>query len=378
MLTWRFGVLTEYENKDWFMAKSGDPQDSMAAFCQLYDYTIAALQDNIGRDVTVGAHSMTVADGLWDERDFIKHCANGVNDKTGETGTRLCFLDTSFYDSKPGEFGGRSLPESINILREAAEGAGLFGLSYGVDEGRILSGTKGSVAGDLNLRICGFTYQAGYDARLIKQMADNGIDYFSSWGMTTNGHWGGLPTVSYHVARRFYDMAGSARLPVAKRGGFLKDAEVEALAGYDEAGGALRIMAYNFKNKLDYKVPSSMTFRVSVPQFDGKEVTVTKYVVDDDANFFDEWQEDRITHGITDDCFVWSPDDPAIDTPTTLNAPWARDLYFGQLREKYRECAKLTPEVSRATVEGGKLTLEATAAPNAVVFFTIAPAETAE
>jgi hypothetical protein len=373
VLTWRFGVLTEYENKDWFMAKSGTPADSKVAFCKLYDYTVAALQDTIGENVFVGAHSMSVAEGLWDERDFIEHCAKGANYKTGLTGTRICFLNASFYDRKPGEAGDLTLPDTIKILRNKAECAGLTDLIYGVDEGRILSGTRGAIAGDLNLRISGFTYQAGYDARLLKQMVDHDIDYFSSWGYTTNGHWGGLPTVSFHVADRFYEMAGSERATVKKCFLNLPQAEVDAVAGWDSQTNTIHIMAYNFKNKLDYKYSADMAFNITAPQFDGRTVRVTKYTVDDNANFFDDWQQDRKLYNITDDCFSWSPDDPAVDTATTLTAQWARDIYFNELRPKYETASMLVPVTETITVTNSLITLRATAAPNTVVFFKIEP-----
>ena len=374
VLTWRFGVLTEYENKDWFMAKSGTPADSAVAFCKLYDYTVVALQDKIGQTVFVGAHSMSVAEGLWDERDFIEHCANGTNYKTGAQGTRINFLNASFYDSKPGEYNDITLPDTINLLREKAEGVGLNQLIYAVDEGRILSGTPGAVAADLNLRICGFTYQAGYDARLIKQMLDNDIDYFSSWGTTTNGHWGGLPTVSFHVANRFYEMVDAKRVPVKSKVINLPCAEVETVAGWNEQTQSLHLMAYNFKNKMDYKYTAELKFNIAIPQLEGKRVKVTRYMIDDTANFFDDWQRDRKIYNITDDCFTWSPDDPAVDTNTTLSAEWARDLYFSELRPKYEELSALKPSSETMTIVNASLKLSMNAAPNAVVFITIEPA----
>lgn len=374
VLTWRFGVLTEYENKDWFMAKSGTPEDSVIAFCKLYDYTVAALQDNIGREVFVGAHSMTVAEGLWDERRFIEHCAGGVNYKTGAAGTAINFLNASFYDSKPGKYGDMSLPDTIRLLRNKAQAVGLHHLIYGIDEGRILSGTPGAIAADLNLRICGFTYQAGYDARLIKQMLDNDIDYCSSWGTTTNGHWGGLPTVSFHVANRFHEMVGSKRVAVKSKVLNLPFAEVETVAGWNEQEQTLHIMAYNFKNKTSYKYAADLKFSIVLPQLEGRSVKVTRYVIDDNANFFDDWQRDRKTYNITDDCFSWSPDDPAVDTWSTLSAGWARDLYFETLRPQYRELSKLKPSSEIAQVVGSSLELNAKAAPNAVVFITVEPA----
>ena len=67
MKNWSWGVGVEYENKDWFEAADGKPESTKAAYCKLYDYTVAALTDALGAEnLTVGAHSMTVSEGLWD------------------------------------------------------------------------------------------------------------------------------------------------------------------------------------------------------------------------------------------------------------------------------------------------------------------------
>ncbi len=375
VLTWRFGVMTEYENASWFMAKSGDPDESAAEYCKLYDYTVAALTDVIG-DVFVGAHSMTVTEGLWDEEIFIKHCAQGTNYKTGKKGSRLCYLSASFYDSTPGKYtGGKTLAETINYLRSTAEKYGLNNLIYGIDEGRILCGnSSGTIGDELFTRTCGFTYQAGYDARIYKTMFENNINYFSSWSYLSNGLIDGYPTVSYHVASNAAKFNG-AKLAQTKKTSFglVPKAEVEAVSAFNDSTDTLHIMAYNFKNKVDYTAPADIEMTVKVPQFDGKKVKITAYVIDDDCNYFDEWQEDRVKYGIGDDCFAWSPDDPNLDNPTTLNNPKARAIYQSELRNKYVECSKLTPTEQTVTVENGEIALDITLDPNAVVFYEITP-----
>lgn len=372
VLKWRFGVLTEYENSDWFLAESGDPEDTYVAYCKLYDYTVAALQDTIGKNVFVGAHSMSVTEGLWDERDFIKHCAVGVNYKTQEKGTKLDFLSVSFYDKKPGEYTVRTLPETIDIVRNAAESYGLYNIVYGVDEGRILCGNSyGSQDNQLYNRTVGYTYQAAYDARLIKQMVDNNINYFSSWGYLSGTAVSGYPTISYHVAQRYYAMSGSRSAYVSKKSGLIRNGEIECLSGYDEENDTFNIMAYNFKNQVNYKQSAYLNFKVNVPQLDGKEVSVACYVIDDKCNYFDEWIKDRETYGITNDCFTWSPDDPCIDSQATLSSQWAIALYKTKLRDKYIECSKLFPDIYKAKVENGKINLKITISPNAVVYYQI-------
>ena len=373
VLTWRFGVMTEFENSDWFMAPDGDPQKTAEAYCKLYDYTIAALQQEIGEDVFVGAHAMAVTEGLWDEKIFIEHCASGTNYKTGEKGTRICFLSASFYDNLPGEYTkGYTLPETIAHLQQLAKDAGLEDLIFGVDEGRVLWGlNSGADDNQLLTRMVGDTYQAAYDARLNKQLIDQGGDYFSSWGYLSGGLYDGYPTVSYHVASRLYTFAGSKRVSVnPENKGVIYGAEVDALSAFD--GETLRIMAYNFKNDIEYNKTADLSFSVDASVFNSDKVNVTVYTVDDDSNYFDEWREDRVTYGIGDDCFGWSPDDPQIESTVTLKDPAARELYFSELAEKYEQCAQLTPVMYTADVIDGNVVLDTSLAANGVVFFEIA------
>ena len=379
VLTWRFGVMTEYENADWFVGSDSEDKEILAkesaeAYCKLYDYTAQALVDVLGEDVFVGAHSMSVTEGIWDEAIFIEHCAKGKNYKTGKTGSPIKYLSASFYDATPGEYtDGYTLPETINYIRSVAEKNGLTDLIYGIDEGRILCGVNSGADNDeLLTRTCGYTYQASYDARLIAQMFNNDINYFSAWSYLSNGLLEGNPTISYHVAKNAAKMAGAKLARTEKtEEGVILGGEIDSVSAFNEETNTLHIMAYNFKNDLDYEHDVNLTFNINAPQFDGKKVKITTYTIDDDCNYFDEWVEDRKTYNIGDDCFGWSPDDPQIDNPTTLKNQEARDIYFNKLYSKYTECSKLVPTEEAITVEDGKITLNTTLDPHAVVFYEI-------
>ena len=134
-------------------------------------------------------------------------------------------------------------------------------------------------------------------------------------------------------------------------------------------------MAYNFKNEVEYDKTADLKFNINLPQFNGKKVKVKTYVIDDNCNYFDEWIEDRKTYGIGDDCFGWSPEDPQIESYTTLKNEDARNIYFTKLRSKYADCSRLVPEEKTYTVENSALTLETNLAPNGVVFYEITPCE---
>ena len=377
VLKWRFGVMTEYENADWFLTQDDDPEASCEAYCKLYDYSVAALQDVIGENVFVGAHSMTVTEGLWDEAEFIKHCGEGTNYKTGKKGTRVCYLATSFYDYAPGEYTeGKTLPECVEYLRETAESVGLKNLIYGVDEGRLLVGNNSGKNNDeLLTRTCGYTYQAAYDARLISQMFNNDIAYFSAWSYLSGGFFSGNPTVSYHVAQNASKFAGAKLVTTEKtKSGAILGSDVDAVSAFNEKTNTLHVMSYNFKNTIDYKTSTEMTFEINAPQFSGKNVKVKAYVINDDCNYFDEWIEDRKTYNITDDCFDWSPDDPQIDSTITLSDEKAREIYFNELYTKYTECSKLVPTETQTVATDGKITLDIKLEPHSVVFYEITPA----
>lgn len=362
--SWSFGVLTEYENADWF--STGDAEQTFEAYCKLYDYTAAAIESVLGEGIDIGAHSMSVSEGLWDERRFIEHCARGRNYCTGETGSPITFLSVSFYDNtvQYSRTTLRSLPDTVNIVRRAAEDCGLTGLRYGVDEGRILAGAKGLLATDLTDRVVGYTYQAAYDARLLRQMVENDIDWFSAWGYTSGGLCAGIPTVSLHVARGFYGLVGARQLPAERSGRTKARTETEALAALAD-DGSVKIMAYNYGTAYSYSEARNFIFSLALPS--GK-YRITCRTVDDEANFFDEWKADCLAAGIPDTDFSWSPD--GAQEGNMLGA--AREL-FRLNYERYMAASELEERVFTAISEDGRLVFELPAPPYAVLFAEIAP-----
>ena len=372
--TWRFGVMTEYENADWFYDGDRDPDASAVSYCKLYDYTVQALLDVLGDNIFVGAHAMAVTEGLWDEERFIRHVAVEKNYANGQTGTHIDYLSASFYDAAPGQFtSGKTLEKTVGDLRDTAEKYGLAGLQYGVDEGRILTASAGADKNELLSRTVGYTWQAAYDARMWTTAIRSGIDWFSSWGYKSNGLYG-YPTVSYHVANCVRRMAGSRSAETATTTRPLQKLfgiEADGTAAFDETAQTLRVLLYNFRNKLSYDKRADFTVRMHTPQFTGQTVTVTSYRIDDDCNFFDEWVRDRKQYGITDDMFSWSPDDPTLDGGN-LTDPQAQKLYRETLRDKYVECARLSPTTETYTVDAdGNWSMRETLAPSTVLFLEI-------
>jgi len=333
--------------------------------------TARAFAAVVSPEVTIGAHAMAVTEGLWDERKFLGFVA--------EHRLPFKFLTASFYDTSAGTFtSGKTLPQTIAHLRQAAEAVGLTNLTYGVDEGRLLYGRPG-VHGqrDLNLRIVGDTYQAAYDARIVRQVFESGAEYFASWGSFSGPNtWGeGLPSVSFHVARETAAFKGMRRLPVTASGAVAAGVEAESHAALAPDGSSLRVMAYAFTNHVAAAGTCRLKFSVRLPEaWKGRNLTVVRKQVDDDANWFDEWRKDRARLGIGDDAFVWSGDDPAVLTGMGLTREADRQRFLTELMPRYRECARLRPVTTHATFsKDGVLTFERTLPYNAALFVTVAP-----
>ncbi len=125
-------------------------------------------------------------------------------------------------------------------------------------------------------------------------------------------------------------------------------------------------MAYNYRNKTDYKTGASLSFDITAPQLSDGEAKIKIYTIDDSCSWFDEWRNDRVKLGITDDRFSWSPDDGC-----PLWSDEDARAVFLSLEDKYSDCCRLEPEVTSATVSGGRLTVKTKLGPNAAAFIEI-------
>ena len=373
---WRFGVLVEFENADWFHDKEKTPEGSKSAYFKLYDHSVAALEAELGDDVWVGAHAMACTEGLWDERDLLDHCVEDVNSKTGEKGTTIKYFAVSFYDDAPDRPHPMSLAETIARIRERAEAVGLRDLRYGVDEGRILGASKGRYATDLTFRIVGQTYQAAYDARLFKIMVDSNIDYFSMWSYSSSSAWSGYPLLAYRVAQNVAKFKDSKRLEVVADQMLAEGVDCNGVAGFDEESETLYATAYNFKYDLNYDGAADVECVFNAPFWKGRNVEIIETIIDDSNNFFCDWLVDKERLQIPDDAFSWSPDSGCLDVG--FIDPEVANKYRTELRVKYVEKARRAPDRNRRVVkvgDDGSIVSSVTLARHAVVFYEIKPVD---
>jgi len=375
MRSWSWGVGVEYENKDWFEAEDGRPESTKAAYCKLYDYTVAALTDALGTgNLTVGAHSMTVSEGLWDERDFIEHCAKGINAKTGETGTQLDFLAISYYTKVPG-FDSEKFLKAIRTVREKADQVGLARVKIGIDEGRVLDGWDNRV---LYPRETEHPIQAASDARLFQLMVEHDVDYFSMWRLTTRGVFGGIPAVSTHLRSLAFRMVGSRTLAETASGEPADPKDiVGVLSGFDAGHHVLRILAYNLN--LDQRAQSRESAALCVDRVKPRgrtDVTVRTWRLDaDHGNWWKPWQADIAARHMGKDAFKYSVWTFALPSELSKSA----DAAFWKSREAdYGKAGEMRPsEEQRAVNPDGTLTLPTDLPPEGVVLYEIFPVEAA-
>ena len=65
------------------------------------------------------------------------------------------------------------------------------------------------------------------------------------------------------------------------------------------------------------------------------------------------------------------PDDPTLESKTTLSDSKAIEIYNSELRARYEECAVLTPVTETVVVENGRINLNETIEAGNVLFYEI-------
>ncbi|MEO9146967.1 MAG: hypothetical protein ABI237_15570, partial [Ginsengibacter sp.] len=316
--------------------------------------------------------SMTVTAGLWDELDFIDHVSKGVNFKTGTIGTQINFLSASYYDLSPGVAIAHSLTLSNTIgkLRDRAMADGLKDLKYGIDEGRIWGGPPDDNRA-LVSRIVAHSFQGASDARMFKMMTDMNADWFSTWGFTTEGVWGGVPSVGYHIASLGYKMAGDNRVSLTV-GGKAKDStdEVNGIGSINPDSNVIHLMVYNYNknmNSITGETPAIVINNIS--KIPGATVSIKQWTIDDThGNFWPTWRADQQARGLSNKSFTWSK--YSLDVPGNLVNKSDRDYWYSR-ESIYKSLATMHPVIFTRKIIDNKLILTPALSHHGVVFYEI-------
>ncbi|MFD3308627.1 hypothetical protein [Streptomyces sp. NPDC058656] len=376
---WQWGVLTEYDNGDWFKAADGTSQSTKTAYFKLYDYTAKALTDAIGKGkVNIGAHSMfgmATPESVFDPHLFVDHVAKGRNYATGGIGAPIKFLSMSYYDSTPGV--APPLPftfeNDLTEIRDRAIANGLTGLKYGIDEGRTIGTTDGRA---LVTRSVGWSFQSAQDASRFATMVDNGMTWFARWEPNTEGYHGSgaeVNPVETNLVKLTAKLKGSRVLATTTAGTPAgTENEVGAVAGYDDKSDTLNVLVYNHSDDTAATTSEPVTLDVAnVVAARNRPVTARQWRIDDQhANFWPTWEADMDARGMTSDSFSpgWSRD--SLLTPQMLVNDADRDYWYSRV-PVYQKLAALKAEPLSARISRSKLVISANLPPQGVALYQI-------
>ncbi|MBQ3639497.1 MAG: hypothetical protein II955_03160 [Clostridia bacterium] len=356
--SWSWGVFTEFENKEWFKA-SPEPAEAGRLFCEIYDYTVAAITDSLGDGVTVGAHAMMMREILklivFEPEQFIRHCAQDRNAKNGRP-VKLDYMSFSFYDGRPYLMCSMTFAQVANLIRKTARKYGLNDLRIACDEGRINSGMDNK---ELSPRTVGFRYQAAMDADLLWQMVNFDVDYFAAWSYRSGGLMDGLKSLGSHMAENYHRMVGMEQIETDPA----DEASVLGIAPLDfrahsiaatDGKGKTAVMVYNYQpQNIFFEEPTKVRIELPTKKPDGESTAECRFV-DDRANFFPHWCRDRDARGL-ETKGRWSEDSPEIMTEGFDPAP-------------YEQYSHLIPQNLKTEVRNGVEVLEFTMIGNSAVF----------
>lgn len=199
---WHFRVGTEPNNPQHWA-------DTKEKFFEHYDYTVAAVESVIANPIVGPGNFLMVRDAQSAENkskngwtfEILRHCAEGKNFATGQTGTRIAFYCQSCYGIT-----GQRFPFEENMRQYQAELAkypSLKGLPHEIHEyGEIKSITGRGPA------VSSVEWFGGFYA----QTADIAYQY----GTRRIFNWGGLGGPSGKVVDCLVKMEGGERVAVTK------------------------------------------------------------------------------------------------------------------------------------------------------------------
>ncbi|MDO7882713.1 GH39 family glycosyl hydrolase [Salinibacterium soli] len=293
--SWRWGVLTEYDNRDQFEHPDGTAASTKVAYFKLYDWSAKALEDELGAgNVKIGAHAQGNIGGFWDYRELLDHVTTGTNYATGGTGSPMDYMSISFYDNSPTSL--TNFANTLATLRAKIDAVGLNGLEIGIDEGSMFA-PDGDPNGDLST-----SFQSALHAWRYQLATDYDLSWWGRWGLSTDGVYSYSepvivnPTVT-NLGKLVKRMSGSQQLAVSYAGTPSDNTnQVGSYSGYDASTDTLYVMVFNRNNSPTST--SSETVEVNLTNIANSSPVATKFLIDDThSNFFPTWAANRAAQG---------------------------------------------------------------------------------
>lgn len=286
-------------------------------YARLYDYTEAALHA-VFPGAALGGPAVARADGSF-LRQFLEHCAQGVNAVTGQRGTRL---DLVSFHAKGGVAlsGGHvqmDLGQQLRLHRagfDAVASSGVFArtpivISEADPDGCAACPVSTAPHHAYRLSSAYGAYELAMMKRSLELAAEVGVSLHGvlTWAFTFPGtpYFAGyraLATNGLHLpVLNAFKLLGSLRgerLPVTSSGalalsdilaeGVRQQPDIDALAAID--GERVMILVWHYHDELAPAPPAHVTLEVALPPALGASLAVTHTRVDDEnGNAFTLW-----------------------------------------------------------------------------------------
>jgi xylan 1,4-beta-xylosidase len=357
---WRWFVMTEMENRDWWQTEDDDGTHARAEFLMMYDYGVAALESVLGREhLQVGAHAMMVPAeyAYWDAAAILHHCVGGTNHKTGETGTKLDFFALSYYDRSPGHIEhdalNTQLPsgawlgtfrEKIDYTRARLAEAGLPHLPLEISEGGLLFGMDGKWL--WHGLATGGSFDASWTALCLHELLDTDLGIWSRWPcVRTGGLFHGVEVASTHLLRLVHKMAGGRRVTVKTDAGRAGEPGIlDAIAAWDADEKVCRVLVFYHGKDVTESMPPRPVRLALEGMGDRVGAGRVWRIEAEHGDFWPLWEKDRAAHGISDDDYRHSRDQA--DVSHALQNDAAR-AYWHSREDAYAEASRMQPQPLR-------------------------------
>ena len=324
--SWRFRVGTEPD------LNPGHWQGTKEEYLRHYDCTVDAVC-SVLPDAEVGpgnilnpAHADRV-NGAGQKPwglDIVDHCAVGTNTWTGAVGTRMCFLECSWYGAV-----GRSIDSLDVAIQRMRDRLGrhpqLADLPVSIAEFAILQDEHGRrlFSGDIT------EWGASWYAAVAERVYDLDVQQVHEWAEATAG----ILHPRTHVIGMLERMQGGQRLPVAVD--TVGAARAGALGCVKD--GCYYILLYNHRPWRTPSIPEQIDLTLKAKRLSSADKwTVSEWGIDKDHGVF--------AHQLYADCEQAGipplPDSPIYGGNVALRFGSAVHKVLAQNRSKYAQLAR--------------------------------------
>ena len=259
-------------------------------YLKQYDYFVAAVEE-IEKEQNIKL-KIAGCEGGW-VRDFMKHCASGVNYYSKKKGSRCDYLNYHLYMGKtiPSV---KVLQNTINTIRRAQK-------EFPALAKAPLINTEGNSIGHVT-SVNNSSYLVGFFPALVRCYLDNNVNisiFHQVSGHPSNKNkfflgypmlytLSGIPTAQSNALSLIMKMNAGTRVKAES-----SNNPIETLAAFDKKNNKLYVLTGNFDEDPLEKYKTEVTLKINWPMAKNKDVHVKTWEVSaDNANAYTLWVKD--------------------------------------------------------------------------------------